>query len=100
MQLNKFESELQGLRLVFEYLCDGNDEAAKALIYIKGNYKQWPEVLKWFKDQKIRGQNLADFFKNESDDTGGGYLMGMTVVLSRMEGKKHVLRSVNIKDLK
>lgn len=100
MQLNKFESELQGLRLVFEYLYDGNQEALNALIHIKGNYKQWPEVLKWFKDNKIKGQALADFFKNESDDTGGGYLMGMTVVLSRLDGKKNLLRSVTVKDLR
>lgn len=89
--MNKFQQELMGLRLVFDYLVDGNQEAGLALYYVKSNFKRWPEIIKYLKDNKIRGQALADLFKNESDSTGQGYLMGAQFILGRIEKNKRKL---------
>lgn len=86
--------EIQALRRVIEYLWDGNNGAFAALTFIKGNYKRWPEMIAWLKKNEIRGQALADLFKNESKD-GGGYHMGAMYILSRIKGHKNEI--VNIK---
>jgi len=88
----------QGLRKVLDYLCDGNQEAYKALYFIKGNYKEWDSIMKWLKDNKLTGQKLVEFFQNESED-GGGYHSGVTVILSRIKGHKHTLKAVKIDEL-
>lgn len=98
-QHQKLVQELAGLKKLVDYLWDGNQEAFNAIVFIKGNYKQWPEILKWLKDNKMTGQKLADFFKNESDHTGGGYHLGVTLILSRLKGHKHILKSVKIDEL-
>lgn len=88
MQMRFVAGELEGLRKVIEYLWAGNQEAFNALYFIKSNYKQWPQMITWLKDNQLRGQALADMFKNESPD-GGGYHMGATYILSRLKGMKH-----------
>lgn len=80
--------ELEGLRKVIAYLYDGNQDAFNAILFIKSNYKQWPEMIKWLKDNKIYGKKLVELFQNESPD-GGGYHMGATYILSRIKGFKH-----------
>lgn len=90
--------KIQAVRRAFEWLCDGNAEAAAALIFIKGNYKQWADIMSYLKRQKLRGQAIADLFKNESPD-GGGYHMGVTFILSRMKGHKNLTVSVKVDEL-
>ncbi len=92
-------NQTQGLRKVLEYLCDGNQEAFGILYYIKGNFKEWDAIIKWLKDNKITGQKLVDFFKNESDETGGGYLLGVTTILSRLKGHKHLIKGIKADEL-
>lgn len=83
------ESELKGLRQVVSYLYDGEQGAFNALIFIKGNYKEWPAILQWLKRNNIYGKKLIQFFQNESTIDGGGYHMGVTYILSRLKGHKH-----------
>lgn len=92
-QMKFVAGELLGLRKVIEYLWDGNQEAFQALYFIKANYKQWPKMVLWLKDNNLKGQKLADMFKNESPD-GGGYHMGATYILSRLKGNKHGLEGI------
>lgn len=92
-------AELKGLRSVVDYLYDGVPEAFTAIYFIKGNFKEWELIFKYLKDNKIRGQSLVDFFKNESDETGGGYLLGVTLILSRIKGHKNLIKTVKIDEL-
>jgi len=98
LQLKYTVGELQGLRKVIAYLYDGNMEAFSALLFIKGNYKRWPEMIIWLKRNGLRGQELADLFKNESPD-GGGYHMGATYILSRIKGLKHQEKMIKADEL-
>lgn len=100
MQNNQaqYNYEMIQVRRVFEYLADGNMEAGGALIFIKGNYKEWGAIFKWFKVNNIRGKALAELFKNESPD-GGGYHMGVTHILSRMKGKKFSTETIKVNEL-
>lgn len=100
--MQDFKDQLQhinNLRLVIEYLWDGNQEAFNIIYYIKSHYKQWATMLLWLKRNNLRGQLLVDFFKNESDESGGGYLLGCTLILSRISGHKDTIRGVKINDL-
>ncbi len=98
-ELQKYQAEINAVRAAFEWLADGNKEAASALIFIKGNYKQWADIMTWLKVNRIRGQALADLFKNESPD-GGGYHMGVTYILSRMKGHKNSIEGIKIDELR
>ena len=91
--------QIQNLKRIFEYVADGNIEAANILIYIKSNYKEWGKMILWLKQNNIRGKNLVDFFKNESDESGGGYFLGCTLILSRIKGHKNTLVGVKIDEL-
>ena len=97
--LNTQLAKINKVRAAFEWLCDGNLEAAAALIFIKGNYKQWADIFAWLKVNRLRGQSLADLFKNESPD-GGGYHLGVTLILSRMKGYKNNLQMVKVDELR
>jgi len=90
--------ELKGLREVLAYLYDGEQEAFSCLLFIKSNYKQWDEIIKWLKDNKIRGKKLVELMQNESPD-GGGYHMGVTKIISMMEGIKFNTRTLKISEL-
>ena len=98
LQMKYIEGELKGLRQVVSYLYDGNQEAFNALIFIKGNYKQWAEMLQWLKRNNLKGQRLVDFFKNQSPD-GGGFHMGAIHIISRLDGLKHNERNIKINEL-
>lgn len=98
LRMKYLEGELQGLRRVLAYLTDGNMQAFAVLMFIKENYKEWDAMLSWLKNNKLCGQKLVEFFQNESPD-GGGYLLGCTKIISRMEGKKYHERNVKIDDL-
>ena len=91
--------QIKNLKIIFDLVSDGNTEAANILIYIKSNYRNFGPMILWLKRNNIRGQRLVDFFKNESDETGGGYLLGCTLILSRLDGHKDTLKSVKITDL-
>lgn len=100
--MQTIQNEMQkifAVRRAFEWLCDGNAEAAAALIFIKGNYKQWADIMTWLKMNRLRGQALADLFKNESPD-GGGYHLGVTYILSRMKGFKNHTVAVKVNELR
>lgn len=94
----KYNYEMIQVRRAFEWLADGNMEAGNALIFIKGNYKEWAAIMKWLRVNNLRGKALADLFKNESPD-GGGYHMGVTYILSRMKGKKFSTESIKVDEL-
>ncbi len=87
--------DILGFKKVVSALWDENQEAFNALYFIRHNYKKWEFIFKWFKDNKLRGQDLADFFKNESDESGGGYHLGVTFILSKLKG--HRYESVSVK---
>jgi hypothetical protein len=93
-RLKYLAKELEGLRKVVSYLWDGNQEAFNAIYFLKANYKEWSNMLRWLRENQIYGQKLADFFKNESPD-GGGYHLGATLILSRLKG--HKFQEVTIK---
>jgi len=98
LQMKFVAGELAGLRKVIEFLWDGNQEAFNALYFIKSNYKEWPSMMQWLKANQLKGQALADMFKNESPD-GGGYHMGATYILSRLKGIKHGTKTIKIDEL-
>lgn len=93
LQMRYVTGELEGLRKVIEYLWDGEQEAFNALYFLKSNYKQWPDMIRWLKENKLIGKKLVEFFKNESPD-GGGYHLGATKILSMIEGKKFYTRNI------
>lgn len=97
MQLKYMTGELAGLRTVVAYLYDGNLKAMQALIFLK-QYKQWPEMFIWLKNNQLTGKKLVEFFQNESPD-GGGYHMGATLIISRLDGMKHQERIIKIDEL-
>lgn len=100
MQSNKFllAEEMQGLRKILGYLTDGNSNAFSALLFIKSNYKEWPKMILWLKNNNLTGQKLVEFFENASPD-GGGYHMGATHILSRIKGHKNTIVGIKADEL-
>lgn len=98
LHLKSIETELAGLKKVVSYLWDGNQQAFNAIIFIKGNYKEWAAMLQWLKHNNLKGQRLVEFFQNASHD-GGGYHMGATHIISRLDGLKHNTRTIKIDEL-
>lgn len=98
LQMRYVTGELQGLRNVIEHLWDGEPEAFNALFFLKSNYKEWPDMIRWLKHNRLKGKKLAELFQNESSD-GGGYHMGATYILSRMKGYKHEIVGVKVDEL-
>jgi hypothetical protein len=99
--MKTIQNEMQKLKLVkaaFDWLCDGNTDAAAILIFLKGNYKQWADMFTWLKVNKKRGQGIVELFKNESPD-GGGYHLGAMYILSRLKGNKNSIEQVKINEL-
>lgn len=90
--------ELVALKKIFNYLCDGEMEAANILYFLKSNYVQWRDMVVWLKRNNVRGKKLVQLFQNESPD-GGGYHMGATYILSRTKGLKHEVRGIKIDEL-
>ena len=99
MQLDRYARELAGLKAVFEQLVDGDMHAAGALNFIKSNYKRWAEIIKWLSDNKLTGKRLVEFFQNESTNDGGGYHLGVTHILSRIDGLKHQTKIIKANEL-
>ena len=98
LQMKYVAGELEGLRQVISYLWDGEQEAFSILYFFKANYKEWPAMIKWLKDRKIRGKKLVELCQNESSD-GGGYHLGATKILSMMKGLKHNTQTIKIDEL-
>ncbi len=98
LQMKFVTGELQGLREVLSYLWDGEQEAFNALLFIKSNYKQWPDMIKWLKDNRIKGKKLVELMQNESPD-GKGYHLGATKIISMMEGLKFRERMIKANEL-
>ena len=94
LQMKFVTGELQGLRNVIAYLWDGEPKAFSALVFIKGNYKEWPDMIRWLKANKLRGKRLVEFMQNESPDDGGGYHLGATKIISAMEGMRYGTRII------
>lgn len=92
-KLKFIAGELAGLRTVLTHLWDNEPQAFAALYFIKNNYKQWPDILRWLKRNDLRGKKLVEFFQNESAD-GGGYHLGVMHILSRLDGHKHEVKNV------
>ena len=102
VQMKYIAGELQGLRMVISHLM-GEDEkyrvpAFNAIYFIKSNYKQWPDMIRWMKANKLVGQKLVEFFQNESPD-GGGYHMGAIHIVNRLEARKLNERDILITEL-
>jgi hypothetical protein len=90
--------QLNQVRNFVDRLYDGELEAFNILYYIKQNYKEWALMFRWLEKNDLRGKKLIDFFKHESPDNGG-YLMGCTLILSRIKGHKNTLVGVKIDEL-
>lgn len=97
-QMRFVAGELQGLRQIISYLWDGNQDAFNILYFIKSNYKEWPKMIKWLKDNNLKGKTLVEMFQNESPD-GGGYHMGATYILSKIKGNKNGLTTIKVDEL-
>ena len=93
MQMKFVTGELQGLRKVIEYLWDGEQEAFNALLFMKSNYKRWPDMVRFLKANNIKGKKLVELMQNESPD-GGGYHMGCSKIISMMDGIKFNTRMI------
>lgn len=85
-------------RKLIEYLWAGDNEAFNALYFIIESYKQWEEMLVWLGRNKLTGKRLVEFFQNESVD-GGGYHMGATHIISRLDGLKNTERIIKVDEL-
>lgn len=101
-QIAAIEAELRGMQKVFFYLL-GEDtnyhaQAFAALHFIKSNYKEWDKILIWLKRNELYGKKLVEFFQNESPD-GGGYHMGVTLILSRIKGNKNFESTIKLDEL-
>lgn len=90
--------ELQGLRKIISYLWDGNQEAFNILYFVKSNYKEWPNMIMYMKNNNLRGDKLVELFKNESPD-GGGFHMGATYILSKLKGLKFGTEGIKVDEL-
>lgn len=97
-QMKTVSGELEGLRKIFEWLADGDQEAANALIFMKSQYATWPKMVLWLKTSELRGKRLVEFFQNESPD-GGGYHMGIEFLDSRIKGHKHNIAGIKVDEL-
>ena len=95
LKLRYVQNELRGLRKVFEHVCAGDEKAAHILIYLKSNYKEWDKMVLWLKQNNLRGKKLVEFFQNESPD-GGGYLLGATYILNKLDGKKNFQDAIKV----
>jgi hypothetical protein len=93
LQMRYVTGELKGLRKVIEYLWDGEQEAFNALFFMKSNYKQWPDMLRWLAHNRIKGEKLVELMQNESPD-GGGYHLGCSKIISMMEGIRFNTRMI------
>jgi hypothetical protein len=82
-----------------DYLYDGVKETNFPLLFIVQNYKRWHAILNWLVKNEIKGVKLVEFFKNESKD-GGGFHSGITLILSRIDGKKHNVDIIKASELK
>ncbi len=98
MQMRFCVGELQGLRAVISYLWDGEQEAFNIVYFLKSNYKEWPAMIRWLKNNQLKGQRLVQMFQNESVD-GGGMHLGATYILSRLKGHKHHQVGIKINEL-
>jgi len=85
--------EHAALKKIVSYLWDGEQAAFNFLFYMTKTYKQWPEMLIYLKNNKIRGKKITELMQNESPD-GGGYLLGCTWILNRIKGDKMQLGAV------
>ena len=88
-------------RLILDKLYEGEPATAMPLLYIRHNFKDHLRIFDWMLQNGIRGRRLVEFFQNESnDDDGGGFIRGISIILSRMEGTKHYHRPATIEDLR
>jgi len=97
-QMRFVTGELQGLREVISYLWDEEQEAFNILYFFKANYKEWPDMIRWLKKERIYGKKLVELCQNESTD-GGGYHLGATKILSMMKGLKHRTEMIKVDQL-
>lgn len=98
LQMKYVAGELEGLRNIIAYLYDGNQGAFNAMYFIKSNYKQWPEIIRWLKRNDMKGKRMVEFFQNESPD-GSGFHMGVTKIISMLDGLKFQERGIKIGEL-
>ena len=98
LKMKYVANELKGLRKILEYLYDGYQPAFAPLHFIKSNYKEWDLIILWLKNNQVKGKSLVEFFQNESPD-GGGYHMGVTLILSRIKGHNKYDVTVKLDEL-
>lgn len=82
------------LRTMIEYLWDGNMMAFSFLTRIRSFYSKKQDftreysVYLWLSRNKIKGQRLVDFFRNEGNDDQGNFLEGLNYICNRLDGRK------------
>lgn len=84
-ELNKIRYDV-GYRQTLTYLWDDN---VGTIFYLQQVqlYKRWREIFNWLVTNKLNGQRLVDFFKNETDREKG-VLVGITFIINKIEGHK------------
>lgn len=98
LRLKYITNELQGMRKILDYLYDGEQGAFNAMFFIKSNYKEWDKIIMWLFKNQLKGKRMVEFFQNESPD-GGGYHMGVTLILSRIKGQKNFEQTIKLDEL-
>lgn len=94
-ELNRYQ-----LRKVADYLYDGVPEVAHLMAQVR-QFKDGDRVLLWLVKNKIRGQRMVDFFKEESGkDSSKGVMRGVQRALSFINGHKRYLEPLKTRDLK
>ena len=74
------------------------------MVHVLGQLQQFKNshrMLLWLCRNKIRGQELLDFFKDEAgDENARGVLLGVQKINDRLEGRKHTSEGLTLDDLK
>jgi len=90
-------------RTVCDYLWDCNS-GGPAVVHVLGQIEQFKDshrMLLWLCRNKIRGQELLDFFKDEAgDENARGVLLGVQKIQDRLEGRKFTSEGLTLEDLK
>ena len=85
-------SDAQRLRVMIDYLYDGEYRTYPIITYIKANFIQWHEMTEWLYKNRMKGKKMVEFFQNASPD-GGGYLNGCAKILNAVKRSKDMIKA-------
>lgn len=79
-------------RKLFETLCDGEQDAALPLTYMR-QFKDCIPMYFWLRKNRVEGKRLVDFFKEH------GNLGAVQYMHDRMYGRKYSSEKMKVSDL-